>query len=95
MITISIDCHPGSTRPGSYFKYIVNEIVGNSTLSQDAKNYIEGYANKEPDSARFGEWTWQLEEPKTNIIRTEIIDFFRTALTNYYNQGAIRYASFS
>ena len=95
MITISIDCPPGSTRPSSYFKYIVNEIVGNSTLSQNAKDYIEEYADKERDSASFGEWTWKLEEPISNSVRTEIIDFFKASLTEYYNQGAIRYASFS
>ena len=94
MITISIDCAPGSTRPDSYFKYIVNKI-GNSTVSQDAKDYIKDYINKEKHSACFGEWTWNLEEPKKTGVKEEIITFFRTALTEYYNQGAIRYASFS
>ena len=69
MITISIDCPPGSTRPGTYFKYIVNEIVGNSDASQDAKDYINAYTDKEKDCACFGEWTWKLEEPKNNTIR--------------------------
>jgi hypothetical protein len=94
MITISIDCAPGSTRPGSYFKFIVNEI-SNSTLSQDAKDYIKDYINKEKECASFGEWIWKLEEPNKNGVRTDIIDFFRASLTQYYNQGAIRYASFS
>lgn len=95
MINISIDCPPGSTRPGSYFKYIVNEIVGNSNLSQEAKDYINKYADKEKDSVCFGEWTWKLEEPKNNSIREEIISYFRISLTKFHQQGAIRYASFS
>ena len=95
MITISIDCPPGSTRPDSYFKYIVNEIVGNSNLSQNAKDYIKPYVNKEKDCACFGEWTWKLEEPKNNSIREEIISYFRISLTKYHQEGAIRYASFS
>ena len=95
MITITIDCHPGSTRPDSYFKYIVNEIVGNSDASQEAKDYIKVYADKEKDCACFGEWTWKLEEPKNNRIREEIISYFRISLTKFHQQGAIRYASFS
>ncbi len=95
MITISIDCPPGSTRPNTYFKYIVNEIVGNSNASQEAKDYIKVYANKEKDSACFGEWTWNLEEPKSASVRTEILSFFSASLTTYYHNGAIRSAEWS
>ena len=95
MITISIDCEPGTTRPGSYFKYIVNEIVGNSTLSQEAKDYIKEFENKEKDSACFGEWSWELKEPESASVRKEILGYFEMTLTTYYHNGAIRAASWS
>lgn len=95
MITISIDCPPGSTRPGSYFKYIANEILGNSNLSQEAKDYIKNYVNKEKDTACYGEWTWELDEPKSASVRVEILEYFKKALTDYYHNGAIRCASWS
>lgn len=95
MITITIDCAPGGTRPGSYFKYIVNEILGNSNLSQEAKDYIKKFENKEKNSACFGEWTWELEEPESPNIRKEILGYFEMALTTYYHNGAIRSGSWS
>lgn len=95
MITISIDCAPGGTRPGSYFKYIVNEIVGNSNLSQEAKDYIKKFENKEKDIAMFGNWVWNLEEPESPNIHKEIVAYFEKALTAYYHQGAIRAAGWS
>lgn len=95
MITISIDCAPGSTRPGTYFKYIVNEILGNSSLSQEAKDYIKEFKDKEKNSSCFGNWTWELDEPKSNSVRTEILNYFGKALTGYYNTGCIRSAEWS
>ena len=95
MITISIDCAPGTTRPGTYFKYIVNEIVGNSNLSQEAKDYINKFRNKEKDMAMFGEWTWKLEEPGSASVRNEILKYFGDALTLYYHNGGIRSAGWS
>ena len=95
MITIGIDCAPGTTRPGTYFKYIVNEIVGNSNLSQEAKDYIKVFSNKEKNSALFGEWIWELEEPKSASVRAEILNYFELALTTYYHNGVIRAASWS
>jgi hypothetical protein len=93
-INIEIDCAPGSTRPGNYFKQIIT-IISNNELE-----YISTFGKKllnnpiEPVSKRFGNWEWVIPLTEEEIrFSKEIHDIFQKNLTDLYNSGAIRYAS--
>ena len=93
-INIEIDCSPGSTRPGNYFKQII------TIISKNELEYISTFGKKllnnpiEPVSKRFGNWEWVIPLTEEEIgVSTEIKFIFQKILTDLYNSGAIRFAS--
>jgi hypothetical protein len=88
-MNIEIDCPPGETRPGYLFKSIL-EILSKHG-NQKIKDFSKKNLNKEPDTKLFGNWTWNLEIQTE--IQGEVQNEFKKRLTEYYNNGIIRYAS--
>ena len=91
---IEIDCAPGSSRPGQYFRQILTIISKNDNkfISNFGKRLLE--KNLEPELKKFGNWEWTI--PLNNdetLFSTEITEIWKTQLINLYNSGVIRYAS--
>ena len=91
-LNIEIDCAPGGTRPQTYFDNIAKLLSNNDNkiISEFGKK-IE---KKTPISAKFGSWDWVIElNESENSLKSNIQDIFKTELTNLFNCGAIRFAS--
>ena len=96
MLHIEIDCAPGSTRPGQYFKQILTILSTNQ--NQFIKSLGERLLKKVPDpvSMRFGNWEWDIALNENEIIFSEeITNVWKEQLTQLYNCNAIRFASWS
>lgn len=96
MLHIEIDCAPGSTRPGQYFKQILTILSKNHI--EDIKSLGERLLKKipEPVSMKFGNWEWEVALTENEILFSEeIIDIWKEQLTQLYNCNAIRFASWS
>tara|TARA_A100001015_G_C14751600_1_gene617798 strand:- start:90 stop:365 length:276 start_codon:yes stop_codon:yes gene_type:complete len=88
MLDLEIDCPPGQIRPNFYLELIL------SHLSKNENNEISVWAlnnmNSKPFNTNFGEWSWNLKiEDK---IKKEIVNIFITYLSEYHQNGLIRYA---
>lgn len=95
-LNIVIDCVPGGTRPNFYFKQILNEFISDEhqELAKFSKNYLQQNPDCIPSSTLFGNWTWNITLNKNESIHITIFqEKFSKQLTNLYNNGAIRYAS--
>lgn len=89
MLIIEIDCQPGSLRPDYFYNNIIDSLQHNQ--NQNIKNEFEKLKNNKPVSKLFGNWTWKLDINNTKT-ESEIQAIFKEKLTQYYNNGAIRYA---
>lgn len=94
-LKIEIDCPPLSSRPDVYFKNIIIEAENNSVLSNFAKEYIKNNQDFKPEFTSFGNWGWTIDLKNHKEIGTALEQLFSTKLTEYYNQGCIRYASWN
>jgi hypothetical protein len=77
--TIEIDCAPGNPRPDSYIK----GVMENSGVEFDGR---------EPIGKLFGQWTWDFSDISDDIWQ-KAQEVFAKRLTELYNFGAVRYAS--
>jgi hypothetical protein len=88
MLEIEIDCPPGYTRPDVYFKNIVETLKSNENKA--IREFSETLKNLEPVSKRFGNWVWEIDAKN---LHTELQNIFKEKLTEIYNKGGVRYAS--
>ena len=87
-MNIEIDCPPGNPRPGDLFKAIMESLSKHS--DQKIKDFSQKNLNSEP-TKNFGCWTWDLEiNPE---IHSEVQSVFKNRLTEYHQNGIVRYAS--
>lgn len=77
--SVEIDCQPGITRPGDIF----NTICENCNLKED-------WFNK--PTKIFGNWEW-IVKPEYEEIYKEHQYKVKEQLTQMYNNGSVRYAS--
>ena len=96
ILHIEIDCAPGSTRPGHYFKQIL------TILSKDTNHFIKALGERllkkvpEPVSCKFGSWEWEISLNEDELLFSEdITNIWKVQLTELYNCNAIRYASWN
>ena len=93
-LEIHIDCGVHELRPDTYFDMIMKELIEHEkiNISDVGKSIKEKYSN--PISNVFGNWGWILKiENKYDCVFVK--DFFRARLTELYNNGCIRYASWN
>ena len=89
LLLIEIDCAPGKIRPNHFYNLIIECMSQNS--NQNIKEWSQNVKNLEPDLKLIGNWTWNLEIESD--IYQEVQTIFKQQLTEFYNQGCIRYAS--
>lgn len=77
MLTVEIDCAPGTARPDSYFRVICEDL---------------GIEYFEPVSRLFGNWTWVMPD-LTEEQKKVYDEFVGNYLKGLYERGRIRYAS--
>lgn len=88
MLVIEIDCPPGYTRPDVYFNSIIDSL--NNHQNDAIKEFSKTLKHLEPVSKRFGNWVWEID---AKDLHSELQNIFKVKLTNIYNKGGVRYAS--
>jgi len=79
--TIELDCAPGAPRPGD----LIEGVLKDTPL-----NLEEHFEEDIPKS--FGNWTFIVKEEFTDLY-LEHKSLFKERITNLYNSGQVRYAS--
>lgn len=95
-LNIEIDCAPGSVRPDVYFKQILNGFTSDEhqELASFSTNYLQQNPDCKPTTTLFGNWTWDITLNENESKHIKIFqEKFSKQLTNLYNNGLIRYAS--
>ena len=92
-LNIEIDCAPGALRPDYFFEKIIGYIHDTNKEDNLIIEFLENI-NKQPTSKLFGCWKWEINftEKYKELFET-IQSSFKTKLTEYYNNSAIRFAS--
>jgi hypothetical protein len=95
-ITVEIDCPPGSSRPDTYFRILLSNIQESTILNNEIKEHVyKNWDNAQPVSKIFGNWTWELPSLEIKEKDEMLRDFIMNILTEFYNNGYIRYAGVS
>jgi len=96
-ITVEIDCRPGSSRPDTYFTQILENIQESKILNNEIREHVykNWDNNVQPVSKLFGNWTWELPSLEIEQKNVELRNFIMNILTEFYNNGYIRYAGVS
>ncbi len=92
-IYITIGCQPGEPRPDAYFKNVIETLLNKYKWNDCQKSFLNQHLEKEPFSKLFGDWKWELST--NNLTTNDISDIKKKIgiiLTEYYNNGLIRYA---
>ena len=92
MLTLEIDCHPGTISPDTLYNQLMKDI-DESLMNDKIKQLLFFWEDKEPVIKQFGSWTWELREVLSEIDKKELTTFIYNKLLGFHEDNIIRYGS--
>jgi len=92
MLTLEIDCPPGTIRPDALYNQLMKNI-DESLMNATIKQLLVFWEDKEPITKQFGSWTWELREVLNETDKKELTTFIYNKLLGFHEDSIIRYGS--